>query len=259
MSDNLVKRPAPTTTVVTTGKGLQKTIISGKPLVTSTTGKVVGANMVDITFVFDTTGSMSGKISNLIEVCTAFVEETSTMKLDAQFALISFGDISIRFGGDKIELVVPLTADIELVKHGFKYIPQNNGFGNTGESVLEAIDEAFKIEHRKGAVKVMVILTDEPALGWETKVEKTISTMTDREFLVFVVATDDPYYREMAEQNGGVFKEIENNPDLAEILAFLNEMAKKISEVVVKVQNPLIGDGSVKKYKEYLRLNPPKT
>jgi hypothetical protein len=251
MDEKLAKRPV--TTVVTTGKGPERTIVTGKPQVFSQTGKVAGGNMVDIVFVFDTTGSMDDKISALLETCAGFVDEAGKMKLDPQFALLSFGDISVFGGGDRIEVVVAPTQDIEKIKHGLKYIPRNNGFGNLGESVLEAIDEAFKVQYREKAVKVMVVITDEPALQWATKVEKTISTMTQREFLVFVVATDEPYYHDMAIKNGGIWKEIGPNTDLAEILKLFNEMAKKVSQVVQQVH--LIGKGSVR---EYLKLTVPK-
>lgn len=251
MDDKLVKRPV--TTVVTTGKGAEKSIVTGKPVVSSETGKVSGGNMVDVVFVFDTTGSMDNKISALLETCAGFVDEASKMKLDPQFALISFGDISVLGGGDRIEVVVAPTQNIEKIKHGLKYIPRNNGFGNIGESCLEAIDEAFKLQYRPKAVKVMIVITDEPALQYATKVGKTISTMSEREFLVFVVAIDEPYYKEMALKNGGIWKEIGPDTDLAEILKLFAEMAKKVSQIVKQVH--LIGKGSVK---EYLKLTSPK-
>jgi len=250
MDGKLAKRPV---TVVTTGKGQGRLIVAGKPQVSSETGKITSGNMVDIIFVFDTTGSMDDKISALLDTCAGFVDEAGKMKLDPQFTLISFGDLSVQGGGDKIDVVVPPTQDIEKIKHGLKYIPRNNGFGNLGESVLEAIDEAFKIRYREKAVKVMIIITDEPALQWKTKVEKTISTMTQREFLVFVVATDEPYYHEMAIKNGGIWKEIGPNTDLDEILRLFNEMAKKVSQIAKNVH--LMGKGSVK---EYVKLTAPK-
>lgn len=251
MDEKLVKRPI--TTIVTMGKGQNKAIVVGKTQVLSETGRVAGANMVDIAFVFDTTGSMSDKISALLETCAGFVDEAGKMKLNPQFSLISFGDLSVQGGGDRIEVVVPPTQNIEKIKYGLKNIPRNNGFGNTGESVLEAIDEAFKLQYRDKAVKVMIVITDEPALQWETKVARTISTMTQREFLVFVVATNENYYREMAIKNGGVWKEIGPNTDFAEILRMFNEMAKKVTQIAKSVH--LIGKGSVK---EYLKLTSPK-
>jgi len=237
-------------TMVTTGKGKEQTIIAGKPQVTSQTGKVEGGNQVDVVFVFDTTGSMDDKISALIQTCTQFVEEASGLHLDAQFALISFGDISVRFGGDKIELVVPLTPDIAQIKHGLTYIPRNNGFGNVGESSMEAMQEVFGLPYRPKAVKVVILITDEPALQHQYKAKEVTARLTEREFLVFVIATDEPYYREMAQKNGGIWKKIGANTDLSEILAIFKEIAKKVSRVAKDVH--LLGKGSVRAYLKQL-------
>jgi Mg-chelatase subunit ChlD len=241
-------------TIVTTGKGQDKTIISGKPQVSSTTGKVVQkGNEVDIVFVFDTTGSMDDEIEGLIETCTQFVEETQSFELNAQFALISFGDISIQGGGDKIEVVSPLTDDINQIKKALAFIPRNNGFGNTGESCLEAIEEALKLSYRPNAVKVIILITDEPALQYQITAEQMTNRLKQREYLVFTIATDEQYYKDMATKNGGVWKQISASTNLAEILAVFRDIAKKMSRISKDVH--LLGKGSVSKY---LELKPPK-
>ena len=250
MNDKLA--PRKTTTIVTTGKGGEKAIVAGKPVVSSQTGKVRGGNSVDVVFVFDTTGSMDDKISALLETCAQFVDEASKMQLDPQFALISFGDISIQGGGDRIETVVPPTGEIERIKYGLTNIPRNNGFGNDGESCLEAIQEAFRLQYRTGAVKVLVLITDEPALQHHIRASEMTKNLAKREFLVFVVAPDEPYYREMATKNGGIWKQVGSNTDLSEILRMFGELAKKVTQVAKEVH--LLGRGSVK---EYLKLKPP--
>lgn len=251
MNNNLV--PRKTTTIVTTGKGEDKAIVAGKPQVSSKTGKVTNyGNQVDVVFVFDTTGSMDDKINALLQTCAQFVEEAGNLQLDPQFALISFGDISVQGGGDRIDVVVSPTSEIAKVKHGLMYIPRNSGFGNTGESCLEAMGEAFKLSYRPKAVKVLILITDEPALQHNIRVKDTIQNLEEREFLVFVVATDEPYYKEMAIKNGGIWKQISANTDLSEILAAFREIAKRVSQVAKEVH--LLGKGSVK---EYLKLKPP--
>lgn len=233
-------------TVITTGKGKDKTRITVKPKISSR-GKIVGfGNEIDVVFVFDTTGSMDDKIEALLLTCGQFVDEAKSLSLDSHFALISFGDLSVIGGGDRIELVVPLTDKIEKIKHGLSNIPRNHGFGNWGESCLEAIQEAFKISYRERAVKVMVLITDEPALQHNITVENVIQELGERECLVFVIAIDEPYYREMALKNGGIWKEISAHTNLSEILEAFREMARKVSEIAQEVH--LLGDGSVKKY-----------
>jgi len=230
----------------------QKSLVIGGTVVSSGSGQFIGGNIVDIVFVFDTTGSMDDKISALLLTCTSFVDETNKMNLNPQFTLISFGDLSVPYGGDKIEVVVPPTSDIEIIKNGLRYIPRNKGFGNNGESVLEAIDMAFNIQYRDEAVKVMLVVTDEPAHNVEAKVGRIIATMKDRGFLVFVVATDEFYYHAMAEKNGGFWWEIGPDTKLDEILKRFREMARKVSLVVDDVYR--LGEGDVKTY----LLNAPK-
>ena len=253
MSEKLVSQRK--RTIITTGKGKDKTVVAvGPKISTRGRGRVVGfGNQVDTVFVFDTTGSMNDKIEALLLTCRQFVDEAESLSLDPHFALISFGDISVIGGGDTIELVVPLTGDIEKVKYGLSNIPRNCGFGNSGETPLEAIHKAFKISHRERAVKVMVLITDEPALQHDISVEKVIQELGEREYLVFVVAIDEPYYKEMALKNGGIWKEIGVHTDLSDILEAFKEMAKKVSEVAQEVH--LLGEGSVKRY---LELKAPK-
>ncbi len=240
------------TTVVSTGRGQDKAIIVGKPQISSQTGRVAGGNQVDVVFVFDTTGSMDDEIDGLLSTCTQFVDEAQKMGLDANFALISFGDISIAGGGDKIETVTPLTSEVERIKFGLRHIPRNNGFGNEGETCLEAIQEAFKIQHRTKAVKVLILITDEPAVVRNITPEQITKELTRREYLTFVIAIDMQYYKDMAIKNGGVWKQISSSTDLSEILKIFGEVAKKVSEITKKVH--LLG-GSVSRY---LALNPPK-
>jgi Mg-chelatase subunit ChlD len=250
MSNKLA--PVGRPTIVTTGKGKEQSIVAGKPQVSSQTGKVEGSGQVDIVFVFDTTGSMEDKINALLQTCVQFVEEPSKMKLDPQFALISFGDILVEGGGDRIELVVPLTPEITKITHGLNHIPRNNGFGNTGESSMEAMMEVFKLPYRPKAVKVAILITDDSAHQHQYTAAQVTAKLREREFLVFVIATNEPYYKEMALKNGGVWKEIGANTDLSEILAIFKEIAKKVSKITQDVY--LIGKGSVSRY---LQLKPP--
>jgi hypothetical protein len=244
MSDKLATRK--NKTLIVTGKGKDKQVLAPQ-LKISSRGKIQGfGNKVDIVFVFDTTGSMDNKIEALLLTCKEFVDEAKSFDLDAHFALVSFGDISIAGGGDTIDLVVPLTGNIEKIKKGLTNIPRNNGFGNEGESCLEAILKAFRIRHRKNAVKVMVIITDEPALQHEISTDMVIKQMRKNEYLVFVVAIDMPYYKEMALKNGGTWKQIGMNTNLGDILKVFKEMAKKVSSIAQEVH--LLGKGSVSKY-----------
>jgi len=221
--------------------------------ITTKTGKVVAQdNKVDIVFVIDTTGSMDDKIEGLLCTCRQFTDEAKNIELDPQYALISFGDVSVVGGGDKIDVVVPLTENLERVKDGLSHIPRNNGFGNDGETPFEAIREALKLKYRSNAVKVLILITDEPAIQRKISAETIIHQLCTLEFLVFVIATEHEYYKHLASRNGGVWKKIGVNTDLSEILDIFREMARKVSKIAKDVH--VLGKGSVK---EYLRLKAP--
>lgn len=254
MSDKNIVPSKPT--VITVGKGPEKTVVYSGPssIVTSKTGKVVGqGNTADLVFVFDTTGSMDDKIHGLIRVCDQFLEETDKLKLDLNMALVSFGDISYQGRGDRIETVVPLTNDIQVMKRGLTHIPRNNGFGNEGESSLEAIHHALELSYRDKAVKVLVLITDEPALQHKYSAESVTSLLGQRGFIVYCVTVDTPYFQAMAKKNGGVWKEIGATTDLQEILNAFRDIAKKIAKTVKDIY--LLDGGSVEKHVHRLRLN----
>lgn len=241
-------------TVISTGKGKDRTIVvTGKPQVSSR-GKVVGyESKVDVVFVFDTTGSMDNKIEGLKRTCKFFVDEAKSLDLDMQFALISFGDIKVEGGGDTIEVVVSPTDNIDEIKYGLTYIPRNHGFGNDGESSMEAIREALELKYRAEAVKVLILITDEPAHQHNITADEMTKRLSEREFLAFTITPPFPYYQEMALKNGGIWKEVGLETDLSEILEAFKEIARKVSEVAEEVH--LLADGSVKRY---LQLKPPK-
>lgn len=232
---------------ITITSGETKTPVQPKLKITTTSGHVQQHhNKADVVFVFDTTGSMDSKIAGLLKTCTAFVDESKSLDLDTHFALISFGDVSVQGGGDRIDLVVPLTANMQDIKTGLRTIPRNNGFGNQGETPFEAIRQAFTLPYRKDAVKVLILITDEPALQHNISASTIMSELRQLEYLVFVLATGAPYYKEMAKQNGGVWKEISQKTDLAEVLELFRALAQRVSQVAKKVHS--LGDGSVKKY-----------
>lgn len=209
-------------------------------------------NLVDVIFVFDTTGSMDSKIEALLTSCSQFVTESQKLNLDINFALISFGDILNPERGDRIIKEVDLTSDISKIKKGLQTITRNCGFGNEGESPFEAIREAFKISCRRNSVKSIILITDEPAHMQDIKADTIIHELLQKEYLTFVIAIDTMYYKTMALKTGGIWKKISAHTRFEDIYRIFQELAKKVSIISNQV---LLSGGSVK---EYLALNPPK-
>ncbi|MDQ3008396.1 MAG: VWA domain-containing protein [bacterium] len=227
--------------------GKKPTVVSANTTV-QTTGRTV-----DIAFIVDTTGSMNDKIEALISTCVQFLDEPKKLGLEPAFGLVAFGDISGVGVGDTIEVVVPITQDLARMKYGLQHIPRNSGFGNNGESSSEAIVEALSLNYRSKAVKVMVLITDEPALQNLYKVANVINQLTQQEFLVFVLSPNINYFKLMAKQNGGEWQEISPTSNLDMLLEMFKRLAQRISEVSKSVH--VLGQGSVS---AYLQLTAPK-
>jgi len=225
----------------------------GKPISGTGSTNSEKSNKIDILFVIDTTVSMDDKIEALLTTCKQFVDEARKLDLDPNFALISFGDIKVEGGGDRIDIVVPLTSNIESIKNGLTNIPRNNGFGNDGESSLEALEKALTIKCRSGTVKVVILITDDAAHQHHITASRMTTVLKEKEYLAFIVATTHEYYRHMAKQTGGFWRDVTKTSSLNDILDMFRTMAKKVVQVAKNIHQ--FADGSVTKY---LQLNPPK-
>jgi hypothetical protein len=116
----------------------------------------------DLVFVIDTTGSMNDKIDGLIESCQSFVDKLAAKRIDWAAAVVGFGDLTVE--GDRI-VATPFSSSAERVKALLRGLPRYSGGGNEGESSLEALQTALgQPGYRPDAMKVFVLITDEPAL-----------------------------------------------------------------------------------------------
>ena len=206
---------------------------------------------VDLTFVIDTTGSMSDKIEGLLKTCARFIDEFAALELDGQIGLVAFGDL--RVPGDKIQ-PFEFTADMEITKQRLKNIPRFGGGGNEGESSLEALDSAIKLNYRPNAVKVIVLITDEPAhTTGQITIENISGRFAKQEFLVFVVSPLHEYFMDFAHKNGGRWYKISAETDFTNALEIFRQVAKRIVRVASDVHR--LAGGSVS---TYLQLTAPK-
>lgn len=207
---------------------------------------------VDLVFVIDTTGSMSDKIKGLLQTAGKFLDRFGKLEMDSRVAIVAFGDLTVR--GDKI-VATGFTRSLETTKSSLQKIPRYSGGGNRGESALEALQKAMALEFRDGVVKVILLLTDEPALETRNlKVGMVIDQLQASEMLTFVVSTPEKYYKEMADRTGGKWYKISAKTDFTDLLEMFGDIADKVSETVEDVYR--VGDGRVA---DYLRLNPPET
>lgn len=182
----------------------------------------------DIVFVIDTTGSMSDKIQGLLNTCERFADEISRRVIDYRIAIVAFGDLTVL--GDTIE-GTPFTQSVEVVKNSLRNIPRNSGGGNEGESSLEALCKSLKYEYRKGAVKVFILITDEPPLTLNYRVEDVIQRLRRAKVMAFCIAPNLLSFKRIAKDTGGDFFLVERQADF---LSIIDRLGKRVSQKVAK-------------------------
>ncbi len=204
---------------------------------------------VDLVFVIDTTGSMSDKIDGLLRTCAQFVDEFDSLNLDHRVAIVAFGDLTVP--GDNIA-ATEFTQKVEVTKTSLRNIPRYGGGGNEGESSLEALQKTLRLSFRPDAVKVILLITDEPAHQRQLRAADMIKELVKREFMTFVISPPHSYFKDMARLTGGKWYRVAANTKLTDLLNMFRTIAANVSRTVSDVYQ--IGDGSVSKY---LQLKPP--
>ncbi|MEO8745340.1 MAG: vWA domain-containing protein [Candidatus Dormiibacterota bacterium] len=203
----------------------------------------------DLVFVIDTTGSMNDKIDGLIESCQSFVDRLATKRIDWAAAVVGFGDLTIE--GDRI-VATPFSSSTERVKALLSGLPRNSGGDNEGESSLEALQAALNQPgYRPDAMKVVVLITDEPALQKQLRAATITGKLCEAGVIAFVLSPNIRYFRAMANDTGGHWWKVESGGDFSKILAIFDKIAAQVASTVAAVHQLTGGD-----VKEFLSLPP---
>ena len=214
-------------------------------------GKVldaVGAKAVDLVFAIDTTGSMSDKIEGVLTTCAAFLDNFVALGLDYRVGIIAFGDLTV--AGDRI-VATPFMTNLGVMQKTLRKIPRYGGGGNAGESSLEAVHAAIGMQYRATAVKVLILITDEPALLYTHSPMTTTLLLKQREILTYVISPAIDYFKEMAKATGGSWMQITTAADFSALLSMLRQLAKDVSVVVNDVHR--LSRGSVQSYLQLVK------
>lgn len=209
------------------------------------TAVTVARPLADICIAFDTTGSMSGKIAGLINCMAGFAGDLAELTLDWRISVLPFGDLTIP--GDRVEVNLPFVASVAEARNQLAAMPRFSGGANEGESSIEAILGAISKPWRPKAVRVVVLLTDEPALGAE-RAEEVLHRLRSAEIVCFVASPDHSYFRAWATETGGKWGKISRSMDTREILDLLRRLVKDVAKAASDMH--AIAGGSYRKYLE---------
>lgn len=198
----------------------------------------------DLVFVIDTTGSMNDKIDALIETCQSFVDKLATRRIDWVAAVVGFGDLTVE--GDRI-VATPFSSSAERVKALLRGLPRYSGGGNEGESSLEALQAAMDLPgYRTDAMKVVVLITDEPALQKKIRPSAMTGRLREAGVIAFVLSPKINYFRSMAADTGGEWWNVDSGGDFSRILALFDKIATRVAATLESVHK--LTGGDVKAY-----------
>jgi hypothetical protein len=200
---------------------------------------------VDVCFVFDTTGSMSDKIDGLVNCMTGFVDELAKLKLDWRTTCVPFGDLTV--SGDRVDGQLPFVTTAESAKRQLRSMPAFNGGANQGESSIEAMMAGLVKPWRPDAVRVIVLLTDDYALG-SNRSSDVDRRLGSGELICFVASIPTDYYKSWATGHGGRWFEIGPYLDTSALLNLLKTMVRDVALVARDVHQ--LAGGSVRRYLE---------
>ncbi len=204
---------------------------------------------MDLAFVFDTTGSMLDKINGLISCMDSLVADLDRLALDWRVTTVPFGDLTIT--GDRVVDTQPFVADVDSASRQLRSMPMFSGGANLGESSVEAMLAGCKKPYRPEAVKVLVLITDEPALGHRQGARAVDQALTALDAVCFTVAPDLPYYRQWSQTHGGDWTQVAAAVDTSSIAGLFRSLLSRVVSVTDEVHR--LGGGSVMKYLELER------
>jgi hypothetical protein len=210
------------------------------------TGSVrLGGRAVDVCFVFDTTGSMTDKIEGLITTMSELVRELGEFDLDWRTTVVPFGDLKVP--GDRIVDDLPFVDTVDAAVGQLSELPRFSGGGNRGESSIEALQAALAKPFRPGAVKVLVVLTDEHAHQDRTPASILEGQLLEADAIAFVLSPPTRYYRSWATATAGHWYEISATARPETVLELLRSLCRDIAAVSAKVHE--LAGGSVAAYR----------
>jgi len=201
---------------------------------------------LDLCFVFDTTGSMSNKIDGLVLCMDTLVDELGKLALDWRVTTVPFGDLTVP--GDRIVADQPFVSDVQSASRQLRSMPRFSGGGNAGESSIEAMLAASQKTYRPQAVKALILITDEPALGSLQSLLTVDGALCALDAACFTVAPNLPYYKAWAEQHGGEWRLVGSSVDTSAMMQLFTSLLGKIATVADSIHR--LGGGSVRAYLE---------
>lgn len=181
------------------------------------------ASPVDVVFLFDTSGTMSGPISNVVQNASTFVDSIAASQLDVQLGILDY------VSGPTMEEFTPygLTSDVTAFKAWLAALDTDGGTERGTAAAIYALqpNTFTNTPYRAGAKKVFILITDEEVdQGWPTfmsnpqTVDQVVAQLVASNVTLYAIGSPQwdmdgdgdgtPDLQEMAAGTGGQFFDI---------------------------------------------------
>lgn len=157
-----------------------------------------------------------------------------------------FGDL--RVPGDRVVGDLPFASDHRSAVELLRTLPVFSGGSNYGESSLEAVQAALAKRYREGAVKLLVLITDEPPDESQLTIRDIIRQVRQQEAICFVASPPLARFQQLASGTGGSWYRIGQTMDTSSLLDLMRSLVAEVPKVAKAVHE--VGQGSVKRYLE---------
>ncbi|MHB0935564.1 MAG: vWA domain-containing protein [Armatimonadota bacterium] len=188
----------------------------------------------DITFVFDTTGSMQDEINGLLRTSSRFAGKLAEAGVDCQLSMVSFG------GADEpqpIRGTFGPSADISAFQGFLRGIrAEGGGLEDQPRAARTAITN---FTYRPNTHKIFILITDEHLFGDEsydpqgnpndqakqalTDWKEITQKLVDEKFTAYAICIPVEYYQQIATRTGGKFYDIGQGRDFSDIVMDIAE------------------------------------
>jgi hypothetical protein len=178
--------------------------------------------MVDVVFVFDTTGSMQDKIDGLLSTSSRFVNILQQAGADYQLAMVTFGALDET---TSIRETFPPGHDLAAFQ---RFLRRTRARGGGREDQLGAMKYALAtFPFRTKSHRILILITDEPFYGAETtdlslvarqEWEGVIDQLSAAQVTGYAISPPDESFRHLPERTGGRFYDIDSQRNFTDIL-----------------------------------------
>jgi tetratricopeptide (TPR) repeat protein len=127
---------------------------------------------LDLAIVFDETTSMEAEINSLKSKVKDLTQEINSSKFDARYSLVTFN-------GSDIITEIGWTNEANIFKNVIGLLSISGGNSQLPENSLDAIEKVLSSGFRPDAQKVVIVVTDEPALQKGDGISNSPFTMED--------------------------------------------------------------------------------